>query len=380
MASIFVRLSGTWRRLVFQAAQALELLHTPPLTPFKHNTYAETTMIDLRSDTLTTPTPEMRAAMAAAEVGDDVFGEDPSVNRLERLGADVLGKEQALFLPSGTMANLIAFLVQTRPGDTAILCEDAHPYRFEGGNFARFGGLLPRLLAGVHGKLEVEAIAQAIEQKDDPHFSPTTLVSIENTTNLGGGAYYSSEEVASIGTLCRARGLRLHCDGARIFNAAIAQQISVEALAAPCDTVSFCLSKGLGAPVGSLLAGNAETIHAGRRVRKQLGGGMRQAGVLAAAGHYALTHHIDALHEDHRRARIFRTHLEERGVPFLCPSPTNILFLFAEKAEEAVARLGEAGVACLATGPQAIRVVFHRDITDEDLESALTAFESVLVP
>ncbi len=337
-------------------------------------------MIDLRSDTLTTPSEEMRAAMASADVGDDVFGEDPTVNRLEAAAAALLGHEEALFLPSGTMANLVAFVAQSRPGDTVILCEDAHPYRFEGGNFARFGGLLPRLLPGVDGKLSAEAIEEAIVQKDDPHFSLTSLVSIENTTNLGGGACYAPEEVAAIAARCRESGLRLHCDGARIFNAAVAQEVAVEALAAPCHSVSFCLSKGLGAPVGSLLVSDAKTIHGARRIRKQLGGGMRQAGVLAAAGHHALAHHVNDLAEDHRRARTFRTELESRGIRFLRPSPTNILFMYAEDAEHAVARLAEAGVRCLATGPQAIRVVFHRDISDRDLEKAITAVGSVLAP
>lgn len=337
-------------------------------------------MIDLRSDTLTVPSEAMRAALASAAVGDDVFGEDPTVQQLERLGASLMKKAAGLFLPSGTMANLVAFLAQTHPGDTVILAEDAHPYRFEGGNFARFGGLLPRPLSCTQGKMDVDALARAIVQTDDPHFSPTTLVSIENTTNLGGGAYYTPEEVAAIGTLCRAEGLRLHCDGARLFNAAVAQKIPVERLAAPCDTVSFCLSKGLGAPVGSLLVGDAATIHQARRIRKQLGGGMRQAGVLAAAGCFALNHHIDALEEDHRRARHFRTRLEAQGIRFLCPSPTNILFLFAENAETAVARLADEGVRCLATGPQAIRVVFHRDINDSQLESAVNAFAAVLKP
>lgn len=335
-------------------------------------------MIDLRSDTVTQPDEAMRTVMASAPVGDDVMGEDPSVNRLEAAAAALTGKEGALFLPTGTMANLVAFLSQTRPGDTVILCSDAHPYRFEAGNLARFGGLLTKTLAGSLGKLGSADVAANIIQTDDPHISPTTMVSIENTTNLGSGAFYTVDEVTAMGQLCHERGLRLHCDGARFFNAVVAQQVEAAQLAAPCDTVSFCLSKGLGAPAGSILAGDRATIHAARRLRKQLGGGMRQAGILAAAGLYALEHHVATLAEDHRRAGEFRKYLEGLGISFLYPSPTNILFMASERAQEDVASLRESGILALPVGSAAIRVVFHRDISDGDASAAAEGFARVL--
>jgi len=335
-------------------------------------------MIDLRSDTLTQPGDAMRAAMATAPVGDDVLGEDPTVNRLESAAAERAGKESALFLPSGTMANLVAFLTQARPGDTVILSADAHPYRFEAANLARFGGLLTRAVPGALGKMTVQQIGDNIERRDDPHFSPTTMVSIENTTNMGSGAFYTAGEVAAVGQLCRERGLRLHCDGARLFNAAVAQGLPLDALAGPCHTVSFCLSKGLGAPVGSILASDADTIREARRVRKQLGGGMRQAGIVAAAGLYALENQVADLAEDHRRAAEFRRRLEDYGIRFLYPSPTNILFLAADDAPGRVAALKARGVLVLPVGPKAIRAVFHRDISDADTETAIARFAEVM--
>ncbi len=336
--------------------------------------------VDLRSDTLTLPTSAMRAALANAHVGDDVFGEDPTVRALESLAAERLGKETGLFLPTGTMANLVAFLSQSNPGDSVILSGESHPYRYEGANFARFGGLLPRTPASIYGKIDVSGIAAHLMQIDDPHFSPTTLVSIENTTNLGGGAYYTVAEVEGIGALCRDTGLRLHCDGARLFNAAVAQKVDVGSLAAPCDSVSFCLSKGLGAPVGSLLVSDGETIHRARRIRKQLGGGMRQAGILAAAGIYALNHHVNDLAEDHRRARSFREHLEGVGIPFPCPTPTNIVLISSPDPTTHVAALAQMGVKVLAVGPSVIRAVFHRDIDDTALNHAIESFTAVMAP
>ncbi len=335
-------------------------------------------VVDLRSDTVTRPDVAMRAAMAAALVGDDVFGEDPSVNELQARAAKIMGKEAALFVPSGTMANLLAFLSQTRPGDSVILSSESHPFNYESANMAMIGGLLPRPIPDSFGKMTAEQVRAHIIQTDDPHYSPTTLVAIENTTNRGGGTPYMAEELAAIGLLCRERGMRLHCDGARIFNAALACEVDVSALARDCDTVSFCLSKGLGAPVGSLLTGTAETIHAARRFRKMLGGGMRQAGILAAAGLYALEHHIGDLREDHRRAREFRAAVEGFGVVFSLPSPTNIVFLEVETGAEAMRdRLAVRGVHVMATGPQRIRAVFHRDVDDTGLAAAIAAFKAV---
>jgi len=338
-----------------------------------------TRSVDFRSDTVTVPGAKMRAAMAAADVGDDVLGEDPTVRRLEDTAAQLLGKDAALFVPSGTMANLIAFLAQTRPGDTVLLSEDSHPMNYEGGNFARFGGLLARPLRGELGKISPHELAQTLVQRDDPHVSPMTLVAIENTTNRGSGACYSPAEVAAVGEYCHEKGLRLHCDGARLFNAAVALNVPVTALAAPCDSVSFCLSKGLGAPMGSLLSGSSAMIHQARRIRKQLGGGMRQAGIAAAAGLYALEHQVTDLAEDHRRAREFREALEAKGVSFLYPSPTNITIIQTERAEEKQEQLAALGIKVFALGRNAMRVVFHRDITDDDVAFAIPLFLRVLV-
>jgi len=333
----------------------------------------EDAVIDLRSDTVTKPTPAMREAMARAEVGDDVYGEDPTVNRLEEYAAGLLGREAALFLPTGTMANLTAILAQTRPGETIILSEESHPYHYEGGNVAMVAGLMTRTVPDPLGKINAAQVAARINQVDDPHYSHTTLVSIENTSNRGGGACYSVDEVAAIGTLCRERGLRLHCDGARIFNAAVAMDVAPAAFARHCDTLCFCLSKGLGAPAGSILTGDKKTIHAARRFRKMLGGGMRQAGILAAAGLYALEHHIPDLKEDHRRARECRTALEAVGVRFPLPSPTNILYVESPDAGGVVARLARLGVRVNTPRGNRFRLVFHRDITDAMLQRAIAA-------
>ncbi len=337
-------------------------------------------VVDLRSDTVTKPSAGMREAMARADVGDDVFGEDPTVNRLQDYAAELMGKETSLFVPSGTMANLLAFLSQTRPGDTVILSEGAHPFHYENANLAMIGGLLTRTVPDVLCKLTAKQVEDQIVQKDDPHFSPTTLAAIENTTNRGGGACYTFDEVEAIGRVCQRRGLKLHCDGARIFNAAAATNIDAPYLARPCDTVSFCLSKGLGAPAGSLLCGPRATIHAARRFRKMLGGGMRQAGILAAAGLYALEHHIEDLQEDHRRARQFRTALEAEGIRFCLPSPTNMVYVEIADPSAAAACLREQGVLVLEHGHERIRAVFHRDIDDAGLAQAIEVFKRVLAP
>lgn len=335
-------------------------------------------MIDLRSDTVTQPSPAMREAMARAETGDDVYGEDPTVNRLQDHAAELLGKEAALFVPSGTMANLIAFMAQARPGETVILSREAHPFHYEGGNIAALGGLLTRTISSELGILTPEMVEAEVVQLDDPHFSHTTLVSIENTVNRGSGAIYTPEAVAAIGSVCRRHGMRFHCDGARLFNAAVAQGVPARDLVAPCDTVSFCLSKGLGAPAGSLLVGDRPTIKRALKLRKMLGGGMRQAGVLAAAGLHALEHHMAGLAEDHRRTREFRARLEAEGVAFSMPSPTNMVYMRVTEPLTVAVALYEAGVQVLPHDVDAMRAVFHRDITDADLEAAVAACLRVL--
>ena len=335
--------------------------------------------VDLRSDTVTRPTLGMRDAMAQAEVGDDVLGEDPSINALEARVAELVGKERALFTPSGTMANLLAVLTQTRPGDTVILHQDAHPYHYESGNLAMVAGVMTRLLGGECGVLRPMDVANAIVQSPDHHFSHTTLVALENTTNRGGGAVYPIETVAEIGRIVHDQGLRLHCDGARIFNASVATGIPIAQYARHVDTLCFCFSKGLGAPVGSILCGDAVTIDHAHRYRKMLGGGMRQAGVLAAAAHYALDHHIDRLADDHSRARRFREALEGTpGISFPFPSPTNIVYLDVENADDVVTTCREQSVLVSATAPGRIRVVFHLDVDDAGLERAIAAFRQAV--
>jgi threonine aldolase len=334
--------------------------------------------IDLRSDTVTRPTPGMREAMACAQVGDDVFGEDPTVNELQRRAAALFGKDAALFVPSGTMANLLAALSQTKPGDTIILSEDAHPYNFESGNLAMVAGVLTRTIRGQYGIITAEQIAANIIQTNDHHYSPTTMISIENTSNRGGGAIYPIEVVAEVGKLARDRGLKLHCDGARIFNAVVETGVSPADYASHVDTISFCLSKGLGCPVGSLLVGDAETIFTAHRYRKMLGGGMRQAGILAAAGLYALDHHIERLREDHRHAREFRRQLEGvPGIEFPMPSPTNMVYLRVRDAHALVQRLADYGVLVHPTGPTMIRTVFHLEITDEATQRTAGLFRKL---
>ena len=335
-------------------------------------------VIDLRSDTVTKPSPGMRRAMAEAEVGDDVFGDDPTVRRLQDHAAALLGMEAALFLPTGTMANLVAFLSQTRPGDSIILSEMAHPVLYESGNLAMVAGLMTRTVADPLGKMTAEQVAAQIVQTSDPHYSQTTLVALENTTNRGGGAYYEYYEIESMAKLCGERGLRLHCDGARLFNACAASNIEPEYCVRGCDTVSFCLSKGLGAPAGSLLVGARDTITRALRFRKMLGGGMRQSGVLAAAGLYALENHVGDLEEDHRRARTFRLALEAEGVRFALPSPTNILYIETNDPPEKIKELSARGVLAMAVGTDRIRVVFHRDIDDAGLIAAVEAFKEAL--
>lgn len=335
-------------------------------------------MIDLRSDTITLPSKAMCRAMAEAEVGDDVYGEDPTVNRLQDYAAELLGKESALFLPSGTMANLVAFLAQTRPGETVILSEESHPCNYERANLAVVAGLMMRTIPDELGKFTADDVSRRLVLKDDPHLSRTSLVSIENTTNRGGGACWEFYDVEAIAAVCRNNNMRLHCDGARIFNACIATNVEAQYYARCCDTICFCLSKGLGAPAGSLLAGDKATIKRARDFRKMLGGGMRQAGVLAAAGLYALENHLDDLAEDHRRARALRHALEAEGLRFPLPSPTNILYIEARNPEQTSAALEQQGVRVLPHGSDKIRVVFHRDINDEALEQALDIFKQTL--
>ena len=321
----------------------------------------------------------MRDAMATAEVGDDVFGEDPQVNKLQDVSAKLFNKEAALMVPSGTMANLIAFLCQTRPGDSVILSAESHPYHYEGANLAAIGGLLAKPIHDSLGKISVLALEQEIVLVDDPHFSHTKLLSLENTTNRGGGNFYSLEELSALHKCTREYGLKLHCDGARIFDAMTAGKMEAPDVGAQVDTLSFCLSKGLGCPAGSLLLGSKECIHQATRYRKMLGGGMRQAGILAAAGLYALEHHIPDLAHVHAQTAQFREALESKGIVFPLPSPTNILYLEVGNSLMVAGELAERGIKVLPHDATQIRVVFHRDISDAQVESAIEGFQQVLL-
>lgn len=336
-------------------------------------------IVDLRSDTLTKPSEGMRKAMAEAEVGDDVYREDPTVRLLEERAAELLGQEAAIFMTSGTQANLVAFLVQARAGETVILSEGAHPFRFEGGGLAAVGGLLARPIPDPSCKFTAAQAAQCVNYIDDPHFSRTSIIAIENTTNLGGGTYYSLSEVEALAELCRDNELKFHCDGARFFNATLAARVDPAEMGRHFDSICFCLSKGLGCPAGSLLAGGRAFVHEARRYRKMLGGGLRQVGVLAAAGLHALDNgHIEALLEDHRRAAAFRDALTGAGFEFPLPNPTNILYIAVENPLAAVGMLAGEGVLTLPHDTRHLRVVYHRDINDAGLDRAVEVFKQVL--
>lgn len=339
-------------------------------------------MIDLRSDTVTTPTPDMRRAMAAAEVGDDVYGEDPTIHRLEELGAQLMGKEAAVFVPSGTMGNQIAVLAQTTPGDEIIVEAEAHVFYYEVGGLARLGGLQTRTIPGEHGRLSPDQVAAAV-RGENIHFPPTTLLCLENTHNRAGGTVLTVEQTSALAAVAHEHGLKVHLDGARLFNAAVALGVPVADLAAPCDTVMFCLSKGLSAPVGSLVAGPADTIARVRMFRKMLGGGMRQAGVLAAAGLIALQDMPSRLAEDHDNARRLALGLAELpGVQVdLDTVQTNIVIFHLTGAiggPALVASLRDRGVLANATGPQSVRFVTHKDVTAADIDKTLQAVASLL--
>lgn len=338
-------------------------------------------VIDLRSDTVTLPTPAMRQAMASAELGDDVFGDDPTVNRLQDRVAEVLGKEAALFMPSGTMGNQVAVRTHTEPGDEIVLDANAHIYYFEGGGPAALAGVMCRCLPGKRGIFSAADVEHVLRPAD-PHFAPTRLVCVENTHNRGGGAVWPIERIAEVAAMARKHGLRLHLDGARLWNASVATEIPERDYAAHFDSVSVCFSKGLGAPVGSALAGSREFITRARRFRKQLGGGMRQAGILAAGALHALDNHRARLAEDHAYARTLAEALAHLPGIELDPATveTNIVIfrVTTVPASLLVARLKEAGVLVLTTGPDTIRAVTHLNLTSADIADALDVCAGVL--
>ena len=331
--------------------------------------------IDLRSDTVTRPTAAMRAAMMAAEVGDDVFGDDPTVNALqERIAAD-LGKEAALFMPSGTQSNLCGLMSHCQRGDEYIVGQGAHTYRYEGGGAAVMGSIQPQPLSNQpDGTIKLEDIEAAIKP-DDPHFARTRLLALENTF---GGQVLPMAYVEAATALARRHGLATHLDGARLFNAAVAGGVPALKIARHFDSVSVCFSKGLGAPVGSALVGSKELIARAHRIRKMAGGGLRQAGILAAAALHALDHHVERLAEDHANARALAEGLQGMpGVKVQTPQ-TNIVFvdIAPEKAAGAVERLAAAGV--LATGLYRLRLVTHLDVTADDIPRAVAALRQHL--
>jgi threonine aldolase len=327
-------------------------------------------IVDLRSDTVTRPTPGMREAMLQAPVGDDVYGEDPTVNELEAFAARLFGVEAALFCVSGTMSNQIAIRAQTQPNDEVICDRLSHIYLYEGGGLASNSLVSVRLIEGNRGRLTAEQVAANINP-DDVHFPVSRLVSLENTVNKAGGVCYDLDEIRRIKEVCLKHGLKLHLDGARLFNAIVAQGSDPQDFGQLFDSLSVCLSKGLGCPVGSLLLGSKELIRKARRIRKVMGGGWRQAGMLAAAGLYALQHHIERLQEDHRRAKLLGEVLQAHpDVQEVYPVETNIVIAELRaplKAHKWQAALKERGILISTFGERAIRMVTHLDIHDEHI-------------
>lgn len=336
--------------------------------------------IDFRSDTVTKPTAGMLEAMMSAKVGDDVYGEDETVNALETKLAEMFQMEAGLFCPSGTMTNQIAIKCFTQPMDEVICDQTAHVYRYEGGGIAYNSMASVRLLYGERGILTPELIEPEINE-ENIHYPKTSLVVLENTVNKGGGKCYTLEQIEAIHNLCTIKGLKLHLDGARLFNALVATGDKAASYGHFFDGISICLSKGLGAPVGSVLLGSLETIKQARRVRKVLGGGMRQAGFLAAAGIYALDHHVERLAEDHQHAKVLADGLAQVNyVEKVMPVETNIVLFDVDsryKADEVVSALGKKGILCNTTSNKTIRLVTHLDITSAMIDRAIEAINAV---
>lgn len=339
---------------------------------------------DFRSDTVTRPTEKMRKAMYEAEVGDDVLGDDPTVAKLEELAAEKVGKEAALFVPSGTMGNTIALKVAVPQGKEILLEEKSHIYNFECGNVSAVVGALPRPLPSQRGKIPVETLKANLHKNTRPHVPETVAVALENTHNYWGGAVFSPDYLKEVFSFTREHNLHLHLDGARIFNAAVYLKVDVKEFTRYVDSIMFCLSKGLSAPIGSMLAGSKEFIQEARKVRKVLGGGMRQVGVIAAAGIVALEEMVDRLEEDHVRAKKLAVGLSEiRGIK-IDPEEvqTNIVIFEVDPAKMKVPafieELKKRGVLALAFGANRVRMVTHKDIDDIDVERALSAIKEIM--
>ena len=338
--------------------------------------------IDLRSDTVTQPTERMRQAMASAEVGDDVFGEDPTVIELEERMAAVMGKDAGLLVPSGTMSNAIAIRAHTQPGDEIITEEQSHVYVYEGGGYAALSGCSIALVSSERGIMTAEAVASKIRKPSEcsSHYPNGSLICLENTSNRGGGTFYSQSAIDGIAQVAKDSDCALHLDGARLFNAAVASGENPSRIVRDCNTVSICISKGLGAPVGGVLVGSNETIAQAHRWRKMFGGGMRQAGVIAAAGLYALDHNTERLVDDHARAHTLACALEQLDTFEVDMESvrTNIIYARSKvPASQVVDQVGGCGVDVLALGPNLLRLVTHLHITDEDIDRPLIVFKDL---
>ena len=339
-------------------------------------------LIDFRSDTVTKPSKEMLDYMFQAEVGDDVYGEDPTVNTLEEYASEFFGKEAALFCTSGTQSNQIGLQLHLTPGGEVICHSDSHIYRYEGGGIAKNSGASVKLLDGNYGRLKLDQIKSAINP-DDIHLPVTQLVSLEDTANKGGGAVYDFNEIVEISDYCKSIQLPLHLDGARMMNALMVNGVDPKEYASKFDTISLCLSKGLGAPIGSVLVGTKSQIKQARRIRKSMGGGMRQAGYIAAAGLFAMKNNVNRLVEDHRNASFLGEAIKDMDwVKRIYPVQTNIVIVelnFPEKQMEIIHLLKDNGVLCNAFGPTAIRFVTHLDLKSDHIERAVDILKSLRI-
>jgi threonine aldolase len=335
----------------------------------------ETLIVDLRSDTVTRPSEAMRAAMAAAEVGDDVYGEDPAVNALEAEVAELLGHEAGLFVPSGTLGNQLGLRLLAKPGEEIVCDVTAHIARAELGSAAALSGITFRTWPSERGRLDVAAVRGIIAPNAGPYLVSTVAIAVENTHNFGGGTVQPEDELAAVVALARDTGLALHLDGARLWNAHVATGTPLRELATPFDTVSVCLSKGLGAPVGSVLVSSAQRIAEARVWRKRYGAGMRQVGILAAAGHYALQHNIERLADDHARAARLAAELTGDAAA----APTNMVVLTVANAAEAAEKARAADVLVSALGPQLIRLVTHLDLDDAAIDRAIEVLAPLVI-
>jgi threonine aldolase len=337
--------------------------------------------VDLRSDTVTRPTPAMRRAIAEAAVGDDVLGDDPTVIELENRVAALAGKEAALFVPSGTMGNQLAIRCQTEPGDEVLLEADSHIFFYEQGGVAANSGALAHLVRGERGVLDPQAILASLRGEDD-HNARLALICLENTHNRAGGAIVPLAALRALADTAHAHGLRVHLDGARLWNASAATGVPIRDWAAPVDTLMMCFSKGLGAPVGSILVGEAALIRRARRMRKRWGGGMRQVGILAAACLHALDHHVARLPEDHRRARTLADGMARLPGVRVTPPETNIVFVELEDPaidpDHVLRSLASRGIRLSRFGPRRLRAITHLDVDDPGIARALEAFEAAL--